>query len=117
MPDVLAAEGGFEASFYDGTRRGLQVNDVDWRNLLARAQFADRGTLLRETEAEPEVTSPKRRSSPFGRDAPRFDAEPVLETEALDAIEGDDELEFEDDCRLRAARSPLRSICSKNSAR
>ncbi len=39
-PETLAAEGGFEANFHDGTRRGLQVNDSDWRNLIARAQFA-----------------------------------------------------------------------------
>jgi hypothetical protein len=39
-PEALAEDGGFEATFYDGSRRGLQVNEADWRNLLARAQFA-----------------------------------------------------------------------------
>ena len=76
-PGALADDGGFEAFFYEGTRRGLQVNDVDWRNLLARAHFAERGTMLRDAEPEPETTSPEAALVAESiTEAPRFDAEP-----------------------------------------
>lgn len=89
-PEALAAEGGFEASFYDGSRRGLQVNDADWRNLLARAQFAAStpapdeapiAPIVEEVAVIEEVTVPE--------------TLPVLDEEAVVEI-GDDELDFED---------------------
>lgn len=93
-PEALAAEGGFEASFYDGSRRGLQVNGADWRTLLARAQFAasipapDDAPIIAslvpiadEVGVIEEVTAPE--------PVPILDEGPLAEM-------GDDELDFED---------------------
>ena len=92
-PEALAAEGGFEASFYDGSRRGLQVNGADWRTLLARAQFAASRPapddapiaalvpIAEEVGVIEEVTAPET--------APILDEGPLVEM-------GDDELDFED---------------------
>ena len=95
-PGVLADEGGFEAAFYEGTRRGLQVNDVDWRNLLARARFAERGTVLRE-ESAPEAPGPEAGLvADAVADAARFDTQPLLETDPPDAAPAAADLEEAD---------------------
>ena len=80
-PEALAAEGGFAAIFYDGTRRGLQVNDVDWRNLLARAQF----TTALAIPSEVVVTE----------DASGCETVPILDLGPSLEI-GDDELDCEE---------------------
>lgn len=107
-PGVLAEEGGFEAGFYEGSRRGLQVNDVDWRNLLARAHFADRGTMLRDAEPEPEAANPEAALLAESiAEATDFETvEPALEVDALELDDDDlEEVELDDD--LPVARSEI----------
>ena len=92
-PEALAADGGFEAIFYDGSRRGLQVNQANWRNLLARAQFAapepapDDVPILAVTPIAEEVAAIEEVPAPEA--VPILDEGPVVEM-------GDDELDFED---------------------
>jgi HEAT repeat protein len=95
-PEALAAEGGFEASFYDGSCRGVQVNEADWRNLLARAQFAAStpapadAPIATAATVEPvaeEVAVIEEVAAP--ETLPILDEEPVVEM-------GGDELDFED---------------------
>ena len=107
QPGLLAEEGGFEASFYEGTRCGVQVNEVDWRNRLVRANFADRGTLLRE-EGPPEAPGFEAALVAASvADAHSFEAEAPLETEALDALEVADLEEPELDDDLPIARGDI----------
>ena len=97
---VIAEEGGFDAAFYEGTRRGLQVNDIDWRNLLARAHFADHGTAVRDggvvaaPASEAALVAESVANEPVA-DAARFDTEPFLETDPFDT-EPDTPLEDSD---------------------
>ena len=116
-PGVLGEEGGFEASFYEGTRRGVQVNDVDWRNLLARADFADRGAVLRE---ETPVEEPGPEAALVAAslvDAPNFETEPNLEGDALDELEvGDLDEEAELDADLPIARGEITAPIELNEA-
>jgi HEAT repeat protein len=37
-PEALEAQGGFEAVFYAEARKGIQVNEADWRSLVERAR-------------------------------------------------------------------------------
>jgi hypothetical protein len=80
-PETLAAEGGFEANFYDGSRRGLQVNDADWRNLLARAHFA--AVPVTPTEV------------PVVEETPVRETVPILDPGAIVEL-GEDELDCDD---------------------
>ena len=80
-PETLAAEGGFEANFYDGSRRGVQVNDADWRNLLARAHFA----VALATRSEATVVE----ETPVRETVPILDAGAIVEL-------GEDELDCDD---------------------
>jgi len=80
-PETLAAEGGFEANFYDGSRRGLQVNDADWRNLLARAHFA----VPLATPSEVTIVE----GAPVRETVPILDAGAIVEL-------GEDELDCDD---------------------
>lgn len=59
-PDALQANGGFEAAFYAGAaRRGVQVNEVDWRAVLdtedasAEPRVGPGPEFLTEAEPEP----------------------------------------------------------------
>ncbi len=80
-PETLAAEGGFEANFYDGRRRGLQVNDADWRQLLSRAQVAAATTTPTEVKVVEE--------------APVCETVPILDSGAIDEL-GEDELDCDE---------------------
>lgn len=40
-PDSLSSTGGFEATFYTTPRHGIQVNEADWRALLAQPRVED----------------------------------------------------------------------------
>ena len=92
-PEALAAEGGFEASFYDGSRRGLQVNEADWRNLLARAQFAT-ATPVPE-DAPIAALAPVAEDLAVIEEVAAPETLPVLDEDPVVEI-GDDELDFED---------------------
>lgn len=47
-PDAIL--GSFEALFHDGTRRGIWLNDTDWRSCLASVPEADDAQALEETQ-------------------------------------------------------------------
>jgi HEAT repeat protein len=53
-PEDVAGAGGFELLFYTGSRRGVRINDSDWRALLERVPLLD-ATL--ETTL-PEIAAP-----------------------------------------------------------
>ncbi|RIL07733.1 MAG: hypothetical protein DCC71_01855 [Proteobacteria bacterium] len=48
-PGRVNAEGGFEAYFHAGRRRGISVNDADWRAELARLPIAESESALEQT--------------------------------------------------------------------
>ena len=50
--DALQADGGFEAAFYAGaSRRGVQVNEVDWRAVLEPEETTVLNELIHDASA------------------------------------------------------------------
>lgn len=70
-PDAIL--GCFEDLFHDGTRRGIRLNDVDWRTRLANVPEADEALALEETQPAFELPEDEEPLE-FARDEAEADA-------------------------------------------